>query len=183
MNKKVLKYSLFLLALGLISGFLLGLVNSFTAPVIENRAKEAAAAALREHYEYADYSPSMIEEYPDINPTITDIFYTFGEDGKLTSVIYKTQARGFQSEVLAYVEIKEDGTFGKTVVLEHRETAGIGDAIEDHDFGVADSSVNSYKPVICSGATGSSNAVIEGINAAAEHFKTIQSKLGGITNE
>lgn len=182
MNNKIVKYSVFLIALGIIAGFLLGFVNSFTAPIIESRAKEEAARALREHFQYADYSPSMKEEYPDVSPTIEDIFYTFNEDGKLASVIYKTVAKGYASNVRAYVEVKADGTFGKAVMIEHNDTPSFAAMVEGHDFDITDESVNDYSP-IRAGASYTSDAVIAGIDAAAAHFKTIESKIGGITND
>lgn len=181
-NTKILKYSLFLIVLGLIAGFLLGFVNSITEPIIENRKKEAVAAALKEHFDYPDYSPSMMNEYPNINSAIEDIFYTFDANGKLVSVIYKTVGQGYKSEVRSYVEIKANGTFGKAVMISNDDTKSFADLVVGHDFGITDESVEDYSP-IKAGASFTSQGVISGIDAAAAHFKTIKDKVGGITND
>lgn len=186
MNKKIIKYSLFLLALGLIAGFLLGLVNSITAPIIESRAKEEAAKALREHYLYADYSANLYEDfYKEVKdfPNILELYVTFDQDGKAASVIYKTETYGFKSNITAFIEVKVDGKFGKIVILGHDESKGIGDVINTHDFGVTGSSIDNYTPVISSGATFSAKGVINAIKVAADNFKLIGNKVGGMTNE
>lgn len=183
MRDKIIKYSLFLIGLCAFVGILLGFTNSITAPIISSRGKELAAKALKEHYSYTEYSSDKIEEYPSAGEAIESIYYAFGEDGKLVSVIYGTAAKGYSGTVKAYVEIKADGTFGKTVMYAHGDTPSIAGKVLTHDFGITSSSVNSYEYQGASGATKTSEAVFAGIDAAAKHFKTIKDKVGGITND
>lgn len=181
MNKP-LKYSIFLTVLGIIAGFLLAFVNSITAPVIEARKKEEVKKALQEHFDYPDFSVSQIANYKDIDKTITDIFFAF-DNNKLTAVIYQTKASGYQSEVVALVGIKADGTFEKVVMIDEGETSGIGTNVYKHDFKITGEVVTDYSYELLGGATRTSSAVAKGIDAAAKHFKTIKDSLGGITNE
>jgi len=180
-NKKILHYTLFLLGLGLIAGFLLGLVNSFTAPVIEKRAKEEATKALREKYEYADFSLNVYADFENVDNAITEIYYAYNSDGNVAAVIYKTSTVGFNnsSPIIAFVEVKINGTFGKIVILQQSETTGIGDKILTHDFGITDSSIDNYNPTLIAGATYSSNAVVKALEVTAKHFKANKDKIGG----
>ena len=175
-NSKILKYSLFLIALGLIAGFLLGFVNSITSPIIKERAQAAAEAALKEHFVYAGYSGGHIEEFVIDDSRIVEIYRTYDADDKVAAIIYKTVARGYSSDVVSYVEIKADGTFGKAIMIEHGDTPSFANPVKDHDFGITNESINSYSPIL-SGASYTSGAVIEGINAAAAHFKANTQKL------
>lgn len=179
MNKP-LKYSIFLTVLGIIAGFLLAFVNSITAPVIEARKKEEVKKALQEHFDYQDFSVSKIANYND--KTITDIFFAF-DNNKLAAVIYQTKASGYQSDVVALVSIKADGTFEKVVMIDEGETSGIGTNVYKHDFKITGEAVTDYSYELMGGATRTSSAVAKGIDAAAKHFKTIKDSLGGITNE
>lgn len=176
-NSKILKYSMFLIALGIIAGFLLGFVNYFTSPIIKERASAAAEAALKEHFVYDGYSGSHIDEFPTDDDRIIDIYRTYDADNNVAAIVYKTVARGYASDVVSYVEIKADGTFGKAKMIEHGDTQGIAGPVAKHDFKINDSSIDSYSPEVYSGATFTSNAVIEGIHAAAAHFKLNKEKL------
>lgn len=175
-NNKIMKYTLFLLALGLIAGFLLGFVNSITAPIIKERAQAEAEAALKEYYVYDGYSGSHIDEFEIDDSRIADIYKTYDENDNVTSIVYKTVAKGFSSDVVSYVEIKADGTFGKTIMIAHGDTPSYANPVKDHDFGITDASIDKYSPVL-SGASYTSGAVIEGIHAAAAHFKDNKVKL------
>ncbi|HEY8395274.1 MAG TPA: FMN-binding protein [Bacilli bacterium] len=183
MNKTV-KYALFLLVIGIIAGGLLALVNSFTAPIIEERQRQAVMEALGEHFDYPSYSLDKAADYPERNSAIESIYYAFDEEDNLAAVIYKVSAKGYGGQVVTLVGIKADGTFDNAVVIEaNNETQGIGSRVLEHDFGVKDENVNDYSYDTVSGATVSSGAVHTGIDVAAAHFKTIQGSLGGIKNE
>ncbi|NLH54698.1 MAG: hypothetical protein GX482_04225, partial [Acholeplasmataceae bacterium] len=78
MNKTI-RYALFLLVLGIIAGGLLAVVNSFTAPIIEERQREAVMEALNEHFDYPEYSLDRSDEYTDLTSEITAIYYAYDE--------------------------------------------------------------------------------------------------------
>jgi electron transport complex protein RnfG len=183
MNKTV-KYALFLIILGIIAGGLLAAVNSFTAPIIEERQKQAVINALGEHFDYEDYSLDQAPKYPKRNQNIKAIYFGFDEDGKLAAVIYQISRKGYGGPVVSLVGIKVDGTFDNVAVVEAvNETSGIGTQVLEFDFGVNNESVDSYSYNTISGATVSSEAVVFGIDDAVAHFNTIKGELGGITNE
>ncbi|MFA7434795.1 MAG: hypothetical protein WC006_00335 [Bacilli bacterium] len=185
-NKKILKYTVFLVVLGLIAGVLLGAVNALTSPIIEERAKEQVVGALRKEFDYADYSFGKKVDYPESSDAIQEIFFAFNEDGSLAAVIYQTAVPGYEKTgfVRCFVEIKVDGTFGKAKMISHDDTPSFADKIMDHDFGMADQNVDSYSPVVA-GVTPqfTLGAIIAGFDAAADHFKTIKADLGGVTND
>ncbi len=176
MNNKIVKYSLFLLALGLIAGTLLGLVNRITAPIIAERAQEAARELLGEHFDYPGFGDKTEELSEGFGPEITNVYFTYDAltGGNVVSVIYQTKARGYSSDVEAFVEIKVDGTFGKVFMIAHKDTPSFADPVFTHDFGITGVSINTYTAVV-SGASFTSGAVITGVKAAVKHFKTLGS--------
>ena len=93
MNNKIVKYSLFLLALGLIAGTLLGLVNRITAPIIAERAQEAARELLGEHFDYPGFGDKTEELSEGFGPEITNVYFTYDAltGGNVVSVIYQTK--------------------------------------------------------------------------------------------
>lgn len=185
-NQKILKYTLFLLVLGLIAGALLGAVNAVTNPIIKDRAKEAVIGALREEFkDYDDFSLGQKVNYPDSPKAIEEIFYAFNEDKSLVAVIYQTAVPGYEKGgfVKTFVEIKVDGTIGVAKVISHNDTPKYGDAVKAHDFQMSGQNVDSYSPVVA-GVTPvfTLAAVTAGFDAATTHFKTIRDTLGGIVN-
>lgn len=184
MNKTI-RYALFLLVLGIIAGGLLAVVNSFTAPIIEERQREAVMEALNEHFDYPEYSLDRSHEYPDRTSEITAIYFAFDEvNVAAVAVIYQVTTQGYGGAVISLVGIKADGTFDDVAVVEAKnETPNLGTQIIGHDFGIKNESVNNYSYDTIGGATKSSEAVHFAIDIAAAHFKTIQDTLGGITNE
>lgn len=89
--------------------------------------------------------------------------------GYLVSV----QSQGFGGPILFDVGLADDGTVQGLHITEHTETAGLGAKIEEADFygqfnGVASSFAYGDEVQAISGATITSDAVKDGINAAAE---------------
>lgn len=169
MNKTI-RYALFLLVLGIIAGGLLAVVNSFTAPIIEERQREAVMEALNEHFDYPEYSLDRSHEYPDRTSEITAIYFAFDEEN-VAAVIYQVTTQGYGGAVVSLVGIKADGTFDDVAVVEAKnETPNLGTQIIGHDFGIKNESVNDYSYDTIGGATKSSEAVHFAIDIAAEHF-------------
>jgi len=182
---KILKYTIFLLVLGIIAGGLLALVNGVTAPIIEQRAKDEATKSLRENFTYADYSFNLVEsEYADVDEKIKGIYYAFDQSNALAAVVYETSIEGYKGEpITIQVAINVDGTFSKlAIVTKTQQPTNKQFTVQDFDFGLS-GNVSSYNYNTISGATISTNAICFGVDAAAAHFKTIQGNLGGVTNE
>jgi electron transport complex protein RnfG len=157
--------------LGIIAGGLLAVVNSFTAPIIEERQREAVMEALNEHFDYPEYFDRS-DEYPVRTSEITAIYFAYDE-GKVArvAVIYQVTTQGYGGAVVSLVGIKADGTFDDVAVVEAKnETPNLGTQIIGHDFGIKNESVNDYSYDTIGGATKSSEAVHFAIDIAAEHF-------------
>jgi Na+-translocating ferredoxin:NAD+ oxidoreductase RnfG subunit len=180
-NNKILKYTVFLLLLGIIAGALLGAVNAITSPIIKERKEKEATEALQKEFNYARYSASMIGDIPADSEVIIDFFYTYDSSNNKVSVIFKTVSQGYKSEVTAYVEVMVDGKFGKVMMIDHNDTESYAQKVVGHDFGVTGSKTDSFNP-ISAGASFTSQAVIDGIYAAAKHFEVIKQK-GGLAND
>jgi electron transport complex protein RnfG len=171
---RTLKYTLFLLIMGIVAGGLLALVNSFTAPIIEERQRQAVMEVLGEHFDYQDYSLDIASKYPDRDTAIMAIYLARNSESEeeFDAVIYQTSAKGYGGQIVSLIGIKADGSFDNVVVVEASgETKGLGTQVLDFDFGVNNESVNDYSYNSISGATVSSAAVHIGIDVAAAHFK------------
>jgi electron transport complex protein RnfG len=182
---KILKYTIFLLVLGIIAGGLLALVNGITAPIIEQRAKDEATKSLRQNFTYKDYSFNLVEsEYANVVPEITGIYYAFDESDALVAVIYETAYTGYERKpIVCQIAINADGSFSKLVIVTQTpEPTNKPFVLQDHDFALS-GNVSSFTYNAISGATISTTAVANGLNAAAAHFASIQGNLGGVTNE
>jgi len=119
-----------------------------------------------------------------LNSKITEIYFAFGSDNKLSAVIYKTKAQGYGGAVISLVCIAADGKIVNVKMVEAgKETPGKGDKLFNHDFSIANESVDNYSPEILAGSTVTANAVVGGIHAAVAHFKSIAHTLGGISND
>ncbi|MGD9604539.1 MAG: FMN-binding protein [Bacilli bacterium] len=181
---KPLKYSLILIVLGIIAGFLLAFVNNITSEIINERQQEELKAALEQYFPYEAYSVDQSSNYANLNNKISAIYFGFGADDKVSAVIYKTTSQGYGGDVVSLICIGADGKIINAKMIEaSKETPGKGDKLFDHDFTIANESVDSYSTEIVAGSTLTSDAVIVGIDAAVSHFKTIANTLGGITND
>ena len=185
---KTLKYSLFLLVLGILAGGLLAFVNSITAPIINERAKEEATRSLKENFDYADYSLNLVdnlvdEEDKDAYKNITGIYKAYDENGDLAAVIYQTQFMGYENEIVTQISINPDGTFENLVVVtKTNEPTHQSGTVNEHDFNLG-GNTNSPTYDVISKATSTTSAVSKGIDAASKHFNSIKNSLGGVTND
>jgi Na+-translocating ferredoxin:NAD+ oxidoreductase RnfG subunit len=181
---KSLKYSSILIVLGIVAGFLLAFVNNITSGIIEERQQEELRAALEEYFPYEAYSPDQSVNYDNLNSKISAIYFGFGADNKLAAVIYKTVGTGWGGDVVSLIAIDAQGNFIDAKMVEAtKETPGKGDKYFTFDFNIASESVSSYSAAFIAGTSDTAKAVIGGIDAAASHFKTIASTVGGITND
>ncbi|HBP26206.1 MAG TPA: hypothetical protein DD618_04570 [Acholeplasmatales bacterium] len=181
---KPLRYSLLLIGLGLIAGFLLAYVNNITSGVLAERQRALIQEAMNEYFDYASYSVDRSDDYDNLDSDISEIYFAFGVDDQVAAVIYKTVSQGYGGDVVSLIAIKADGTFDGVHMIEgSKETPGKGDKVLTHDFQVTGEPVDSFTFEILAGSSVTSNAVVNGIEAAAEHFQTVESSLGGITND
>ncbi|MCI5827193.1 MAG: RnfABCDGE type electron transport complex subunit G [Lachnospiraceae bacterium] len=199
-TKKIVHDALILTAFTLVLGFLLGLVYEITKQPIA----DANAAAAQEAYKavFADADSFEALEGFDKNAATEEVVAAGYEDSiddvqvakdasgaDIGYVITVTAKDGSQSTITFSVGIQSDGTVNGYSVTSIAETPGLGMKVEDESFysqfqGKLVDTFNVVKNTpaadneieAISGATISSKAVTNGVNAALTYFR---SELGG----
>ncbi len=196
MNKKIVHDALILTAFTLVLGFVLGLVYEITKePIAAADAATAQAAYSKvfadaesfEAYEGFDKeeAASLMEEQ-GFNDEITDV--QTAKDGggnSLGYVITVTAKDGSQANITFSVGIQMDGTVNGYSITSIAETPGLGDKAKNEEFSgqfqgkqadsftvvkqapASDSEIESI-----SGATITSRAMTNGVNACMAYFKS-----------
>ena len=164
------KLVLVLFAISVVTALLLGLVNMVTAPVIaannQRVADEAKAEVLPTSGEYVE----VTDQYTGGDPNVLGV-YQAGEDGYVVEI----QSSGFGGMVKMMVGVGADGTCTGVSITGHSETSGLGANATKEDFraqfvGKANVAVTKDGGDIAAlpGATITSRAVCDGVNAAIE---------------
>ena len=199
-TKKIVHDAVILTAFTLVLGFLLGLVYEVTKKPIADANAAAAQAAYKEVFADAD-SFEALEGFDKTAATeaVVSAGYTDSIDdiqvakdasgAELGYVITVTAKDASQSTITFSVGIQKDGTVNGYSITSIAETPGLGMKVEDEDFYsqfqgklVDTFSVVKNTPAAdneieaISGATISSRAVTNGVNAALTYFR---SELGG----
>ena len=199
-TKKIVHDAVILTAFTLVLGFLLGLVYEVTKKPIADANAAAAQAAYQEVFADADSFEALegfdkkaatdlvvAEGYTD---SIDDVQVAKDASGsELGYVITVTAKDASQSTITFSVAIHNDGTVNGYSVTSIAETPGLGMKVEDESFysqfqnklvdvftvvknaPAADNEIEAI-----SGATISSKAMANGVNAALTYFR---SELGG----
>lgn len=202
---KIIKNTLILTAITLVSGFLLGIVYDITKEPIavaqENTKQEAFRAVLSdadffETYEDfdAESAAELLSENGYTADDITEI--AVGKDGGGETVGYVvnvTSHEGYAGDIQISVGIASDGTVKGIEMLSISETAGLGMKAAEAEFKdqFKDKNVEKFsytktgeegddKIDAISGATITTNAVTNAVDAALVYF---QNELGGGVNE
>lgn len=201
---KIIKNALILTAITLISGSLLGLVYEITKEPIaraqENAKQEAYKAVLADADSFEDMT---VEEEKAAGPlvaagydadSITGVAVAKDASGKeIGYVITVTSHEGYGGDIEISVGILNDGTVKGIEMLSISETAGLGMKAKEPEFKnqFQDKQVNMFfytksgesgddKIDALSGATITTNAVTNGVNASLVYFREV---LGGGSGE
>ncbi len=169
-----IKYTIFLIVLGLVSGGLLAFINSVTDPIIQERKEKEIQEKLSSAFTFST-SKEVTSEFDDLGSNIGAIYLVGDDEGKLLTIVYEAYANGYGGKVVSLVGFNSEGKIVNAVVADaSTETSGIGSKVIDHDFGINGVIVEEFNffdsAQIISGVTVSSNAVGNGINAAVNHF-------------
>lgn len=203
--KSMLKEATILFVITLISGCLLGLVYDVTKEPIEKAqaaAKEeaskevfadAASFALWEDIS-ADTATAVVQE-AGFKVSIDEVSEALGADGTLLGyVITLTDHEGYGGDIQFSMGIRNDGTLNGISILQISETAGLGmkaDPVLKEQFAGRNAAQFSYTKTgaaaedqidAISGATITTNAVVNGVNAGLTYFQTELTE-GGSGNE
>lgn len=199
-TKKIVHDAVILTAFTLILGFLLGLVYEITKEPIAAANEAAAQAAYREVFTDAD-SFTALEGFDKAAATeeivaagFTDSIDAVQEAKDASGatvgyVITVTAKDASQATITFSVGIKNDGTVNGYSITDIAETPGLGMKVEEESFysQFENKLVDAFTVVknapaadneieAISGATISSKAVANGVNAALTYFRT---QLGG----
>ncbi len=202
---KIIKNTILLFAITLVSGVLLGTVYEVTK---EPRAKQEDIAKTKaykkvfkdahsfDEYEYdKDAVADALNEggYDDKTAVIDDIVEAKSKDGdSLGYVITVTDKDGYGGDITFTLGINNEGNINGIAFLKLEETAGMGMKADEDSFKnqFTDKNVSDYNTEsdsfasngidAISGATITTKAVSNGVNAGVICFKNIS---GGGTDE
>lgn len=192
-----------LFAITLIAGLLLGLVYQITKEPIaiqQEKAKQEACqevfadAAAFEAEDLAEIDEAAWTEAGYAEETIDEVMAAKNDAGEILGyVITVTTKEGYAGDIRFTIGIRQDGTVNGISLLEIAETAGLGMRAEEvlkpqfadktaEKFEYTKSGATSdYQIDAISGATITTNAVTNGVNAGLYYFQT--ELKGGSTNE
>lgn len=191
--KDILKSAVVLLIIALVAGFLLGFVNNLTKEPIAKRAEAAKESSLTNVIE-EEYSLNMNEEVSDNYVSdyegiiINEAYEFVDEDGNFKGiVVLVTSTEGYKDDIQLSVGIEMVSRKDKTGeicgidFLSINETPGLGMNVKDEDYidqyigkseelYVSKNAVSANQIDTVSGATITSEAVTEAVNAALSFY-------------
>lgn len=196
MKNKIVKDTLALTVITLISGLLLGVVNDITAgPIASQQAKEKEEAYKAVFAEAASFEvvtsgeDADLESYLDENgykaQSIDEVMLAKDDAGnELGYAFTVTTSEGYGGDIQFAMGIQDDGTLNGISILSIGETAGLGmrantDAFKDQ---FKDKNVDKFEYTktgataddqidALSGATITTNAMTNGVNAGLCAFQ------------
>ena len=201
---KIIKNTLILTAITVVSGLLLGVVYNITKEPIaqaqENTKQEAYRAVLADasSFETLDFDAestlSLLTENGYTSDTITEVAEGKDDSGETIGYVISVQSsEAYDGTLDLSVGIATDGTVKGVEMLSISETAGLGMKADEAEFKdqYKDKNVESFTVTktgedgdnmidAISGATITSNAVTNAVNSALVYY---QNELGGEVNE
>lgn len=197
MNKKIVKDAMILFAFTVVLGLLLGIVNEITKEPIAKVNYEIEQNAYREVFKDADSfeavesftakdAAKIIAKSEYTADEITDVNAAKDKDGNILGyVINVTSHEGSQADISLSVGIRMDGTLNGYSITSISETPGLGMLVKEKPFysqfeNKPEESYNVVKSTPAAdneiesvtGATISSRAVTNAVNASLVYFRT-----------
>ena len=196
MKNKIVKDTLALTVITLISGLLLGVVNDITAgPIASQQAKEKEEAYKAVFADAASFEAILSEEdaelesYLDENgfkaQNIDEVMVAKDDAGnELGYAFTVTTSEGYGGDIRFAMGVQEDGTLNGISILSISETAGLGMRANTDGFKnqFKDKNVEKFTYTktgaasddeidALSGATITTNAMTNGVNAGLAAFR------------
>lgn len=171
--KYILRLTLTLLLITAVVAGLLAFVNELTAGKIDELTRQKAEQAMREVLPAQDYTP-LDAALPQ---GVTEA-YRAGDAG----YVVRVAPNGFGGAIDLMVGVKADGTVSGVAVIAHSETASLGANCTREKFraqyagGAGPFAVGQDGGTIeaLTGATVTSRAVTDGVNAALDFVREVQ---------
>lgn len=196
MKNKIVKDTLALTVITLVSGLLLGLVNDITAgPIASQQAKEKEEAYKAVFADAASFETvtsgedTDLESYLDENgfkaQNIDEVMLAKDDQGnELGYAFTVTTSEGYGGDIQFAMGVQDDGTLNGISILSISETAGLGMRATTDDFKnqFKDKNVEKFTYTktgatsddeidALSGATITTNAMTNGVNAGLVAFR------------
>lgn len=194
MNKAIVKDAIILFVITLVAGLLLGVVYEVTkAPIAAQEAKTKAEAQKGVFTEAAEFKQLDVDsekakEAVTNGVTVDEVYEALDESGThLGYVIQATSPNGYGGNITLMAGITLDGTSNGYSLLTINETAGLGMNAKTDEFKnqYADKQVEAFEVTktgasadnqidAISGATITSRAVTESVNACLAYAKALE---------
>lgn len=184
LRTKGLQFVVAMTVVNVLAALALGIANEITAPII----------ATTEHERLMDMLEKVMPEADEYKKVVTDNgkdIYFGVKNREVLAAAIPGEGKGFYGEPVELLAIiKPSGEIEEVVVVRHKETPGLGDKISEPTFlsqfeGMTDSSLftskEDYEELliaevdIISGATISSEAVVEGVAQAITLYTALPS--------
>ena len=201
--KEMIKNTAILLVITIVAGLVLGLVYQVTKdPIAEQEAKKKQEAC-QEVFRDADSFETMEVNSPNAGEwaqagfaqeSVDEVMSAVDASGNLLGyVVTVTTREGYGGDIKFSIGIRMDGTINGISILSISETAGLGMRAEEvlkpqfagkqvEQFEYTKSgAVTETQIDAISGATITTNAVTNGVNAGLYYFRTVLG--GGSANE
>lgn len=196
MNKKIVHDALILTAFTLVLGFILGLVYDITKDPIAEADRAATQAAYQKVFENAKFDPyeAFDKEQADsimqdngYEDEITGVQVAKDDSGNTLGYVVTVLAKdGSQANITFSVGIQNDGTVNGYSITSIAETPGLGDKAKTEEFSgqFKEKQVDAFEVVkqapasdseieAISGATITSKAMTNGVNACITYFRNV----------
>ncbi|MCH5263789.1 MAG: RnfABCDGE type electron transport complex subunit G [Lachnospiraceae bacterium] len=201
--KEMMKNTAILLVITIVAGLVLGLVYQITKdPIAEQEAKKKKEACQEVFQDAASFEPAEVNavnanEWAQAGfaqESVDEVMSAIDASGNLLGyVVTVTTREGYGGDIQFSIGIRMDGTINGISILSISETAGLGMRAEEvlkpqfagkqvEQFEYTKSGAVSETQIdAISGATITTNAVTNGVNAGLYYFRTVLG--GGSANE
>lgn len=198
MNKKIIKDTLMLTIITLVAGLLLGFVYEITKePIKEQQAitkQKSFQAVFQDAKEFMENESIDLSKANEVlnaagydQESIDEAVQAFDESGNAIGYVFKvTTSEGYAGNITFSVGIQNDGTVNGYEILSIGETAGLGMKAKESAFKdqFSNKKVESFEYTktgataeneidAISGATITTNAITNGVNAAIVYFNSL----------
>jgi len=197
MSNESIKNTISLMLITLVAGLLLGLVYEVTKEPIaaeQQRAKEEAYKAVfvdADSFEAIDLNVEQVSDNLATNgfaATVNEAMKVYDASGNAAGyVLTVTDHEGYGGDIQFAMGVKSDGTVNGISFLSISETAGLGMKAAEEDFmkQFSNKKVDAFQYTkngasadgeidALSGATITTNAVVNGVNAGLYYISTLE---------
>lgn len=182
------KLSVTLFGITFVVALLLAVVNFFTAPKIANinqqKLEHAMATVLPDAVTFEDVTAKVTAVWTN-ETSVLSVQTAKNASGSVIGYCVEVAPQGYSAEIDMMVGINTEGEITDTDIISIADTPGIGTQVEEPEFidqfvgksgvltGVKGSSAAANEVLLISGATYSSTAFSDGVNAALRAYEII----------